>query len=64
MTYHGRIDDLNAMAEILVNQGYTVSVSETENPWTDGPSYLITNADYHTISNARRAAYCASTQAL
>lgn len=36
--------ELERIARSLEEQGFRVTITHTDNPWTDGPSYITTDA--------------------
>lgn len=45
---------LERIARRLEEQGYRVTIRITDNPWTDGPSYIMTDASMHHIMHTAR----------
>ena len=45
---------LERVARSLEEQGFRVTITHTDNPWTDGPSYIMTDAPMHNIMDTAR----------
>lgn len=45
---------LERIAKRLEEQGYRVTIRITDNPWTDGSSYIMTDAPRHHIMQTAR----------